>query len=331
MPVTVSLPPFLSVMNAVDWALVAIVLLGAWGGWRRGFVTGILHLLVLAIAVAAAFLGYGQAAAWLHLRMGRYAEWAVPVAFVLLFAIVYVVAEAVARSLIRATPRPVHLHVINRLLGLVPGAINGLIVATVAAVLLLTMPLFNRLTGLTRDSVLVTRLAEPAEWAESRLEPVFEAPIRRALQPLMVPVESRAFIDLPFKVSDPKDRPDLEAQMLDMLNAERAKRELRPLRPDPELTQVARAHSRDMFERGYFSHSTPDHHDPFDRMRQAHVRFLTAGENLALAPTLDAAEAALMNSSGHRANILRPQFGRVGIGVLDGGRHGLMVTQEFRN
>ena len=39
----------------------------------------------------------------------------------------------------------------------------------------------------------------------------------------------------------------------------------------------------------------------------------------------------LMNSPGHRRNILRPQFGRVGIGILDGGRHGIMVTQVFRN
>jgi uncharacterized protein YkwD len=38
-----------------------------------------------------------------------------------------------------------------------------------------------------------------------------------------------------------------------------------------------------------------------------------------------------MNSPGHRANILQPRFGRVGIGILDGGRRGLMVTQNFRN
>jgi len=43
------------------------------------------------------------------------------------------------------------------------------------------------------------------------------------------------------------------------------------------------------------------------------------------------AHAGLMNSPGHRANILRPQFGRVGIGIMDGGVHGLMVTQNFRN
>jgi uncharacterized protein YkwD len=38
-----------------------------------------------------------------------------------------------------------------------------------------------------------------------------------------------------------------------------------------------------------------------------------------------------MNSPGHKANILRPNYGRLGIGILDGGIHGLMISQEFRN
>jgi uncharacterized protein YkwD len=66
-------------------------------------------------------------------------------------------------------------------------------------------------------------------------------------------------------------------------------------------------------------------------MRDSGVRFLTAGENLALAPTIEVAHTGLMNSPGHRANILRREFGRVGIGVMDGGMRGLMVSQEFRN
>ena len=86
-----------------------------------------------------------------------------------------------------------------------------------------------------------------------------------------------------------------------------------------------------MFARGYFAHDTPEGLSPFDRMREANVRFTTAGENLALAPTIPVAHTGLMNSPGHRANILRREFGRVGIGVMDGGMRGLMVSQEFRN
>jgi uncharacterized protein YkwD len=100
---------------------------------------------------------------------------------------------------------------------------------------------------------------------------------------------------------------------------------------DPDLTEVARQHSTDMFRRGYFAHVTPENGTPFDRIREAKIRFLTAGENLALAPSMQIAHTGLMKSPGHRANILRPEFGRVGIGIMDGGIHGLMVTQNFRN
>nr|WP_317169283.1 CAP domain-containing protein [Mucilaginibacter humi] len=79
------------------------------------------------------------------------------------------------------------------------------------------------------------------------------------------------------------------------------------------------------------SHTTPEGLDPFDRMRNDGVRFLTAGENIAITQTLPMAHTGLMNSPGHRANILNPAFGRLGIGILDAGWYGLMITQAFRN
>jgi uncharacterized protein YkwD len=142
---------------------------------------------------------------------------------------------------------------------------------------------------------------------------------------------AHASMPLGFTVQNPQPRPDLEARMLQWVNAERKAKGLGALRADPELTKVARAHSRDMLARGYFAHMTPEGKDPFERMRQAKVKYLTAGENLAFAPTLAQAQEALMNSSEHRANILRPAFGRVGIGIMEGGHRGEMVTQVFRN
>jgi uncharacterized protein YkwD len=68
---------------------------------------------------------------------------------------------------------------------------------------------------------------------------------------------------------------------------------------------------------------------PFERMREGGVQFSAAGENLALAPTVQIAHDGLMNSPGHRANILNPRYRRVGIGVADGGMHGKMFTQNF--
>jgi len=61
------------------------------------------------------------------------------------------------------------------------------------------------------------------------------------------------------------------------------------------------------------------------------IHFLTAGENIALAQTISIAQYGFMHSVGHRANILNPAFGHIGIGILDGGMFGLMISQEFKN
>jgi uncharacterized protein YkwD len=100
---------------------------------------------------------------------------------------------------------------------------------------------------------------------------------------------------------------------------------------DKKLAEVATKHSYDMLQRGYFSHYTPEGKSPFDRMRRDRVRFIVAGENLALAQTLQSAHEGLMESPVHKANILHNSFERAGIGILDAGVHGIIVTQNFRN
>jgi uncharacterized protein YkwD len=66
-------------------------------------------------------------------------------------------------------------------------------------------------------------------------------------------------------------------------------------------------------------------------MSKASIDFSYAGENLALAPNVDLAMQGLMQSPGHKANILSTNFGQVGIGVIDGGIYGEMFCQEFTN
>jgi uncharacterized protein YkwD len=196
---------------------------------------------------------------------------------------------------------------------------------------MLSIPLNEGLSERVRSSGLANRLSIYTERLEKVLHPVFGDAIAQTLNLLTIQPESDERVTLPFTVPVSRPRPDVEAQMLRLVNEERVAAGLKPLAPDPELTEVARRHSSDMFARGYFAHDTPEGRDPFDRMRAADVRFLTAGENLALARSVQIAHTGLMNSPGHRANILRPGFGRVGIGIMDGGMRGLMVTQNFRN
>lgn len=120
-----------------------------------------------------------------------------------------------------------------------------------------------------------------------------------------------------------------EEEMLRLLNAERIKRGLNPLKVDMEITKAARLKSQDMIDNNYFSHHSPTYGNPFDMMRQFDIPYIYAGENLAGNSTIQGAHTSLMSSQGHRDNILHPNFTHIGIGVREGSTYGKMVTQLF--
>ncbi|MDW7651998.1 MAG: CAP domain-containing protein [Bacillota bacterium] len=120
-----------------------------------------------------------------------------------------------------------------------------------------------------------------------------------------------------------------EQQMLNLLNQERTSRGLHALQVDMDLVKLARLKSQDMIDLNYFAHQSPTYGSPFDMMRAAGVTYRTAGENLAGASTVERAHTGLMNSPGHRANILNPNYTHIGIGAVSGGRYGIMFTQLF--
>ncbi len=318
-------------LNWIDALLALILLLGLWSGHARGFVYATLDLLVLAVSLVAAFAFFRYPVDWLQAAAPALNVWIPPIAFVGTFLLVHLVLSFIERLLLNALPPRLHGHGLNRFLGLAPGAVNGLINATVVSVVLLVVPFLPTVNGWARESVIAQALSGPAQWLEAQFSPIIDPAVQRTLQALTVKPDSKASVPLRFKTTDAKVRTDLEARMLVLINQERAAAGLKPVRADPELAEVARAHSRDMLARGYFSHYSPEGQDLAERMRRGKVNYFAAGENLAYAPTLDGAHRGLMNSPGHKANILRPQFGRVGIGVLDAGDRGLMITQNFRN
>ncbi len=315
--------------NIVDLLLVLIVLLSVLNGYRRGFILGMLDLLGWILCLLAGLRFYQPVARWLVPPVST--TWAQPLAFVLIAIVTGLLVQLLGYALLRRLPEDVHRRPVNQLFGLVPGLATGLITAAIISALLLAIPFNATLHERASESRIVNRLAVYSAQLEAVLHPVFGDAIARTLNLLTIQPESTERVELPFKVATPRPRPDLEAKMLQLVNQERVAAGLKPLAADPELTEVARKHSTDMLARGYFAHATPEGRDPFDRIREANVTFLAAGENLALAPTVEVAHTGLMNSPGHRANILRPQFGRVGIGIMDGGIRGLMATQNFRN
>lgn len=120
-----------------------------------------------------------------------------------------------------------------------------------------------------------------------------------------------------------------ERQIVDAVNAERARAGLRPLQVDMRLVATARQKSQDMITNRYFAHQSPVLGSPFDQMRRAGISFRIAGENIAGNNSAASAMQAWMGSPGHRANILNPSFTHIGVGTVTGGPYGKMHTQHF--
>ncbi len=315
-------------MNGIDFFLLVIVLLAMWQGWQTGFAAGLARLLVWVGSLGAAYLLYPPVSNWLLAAWPSVGTWTPLVSFLILFFIFRILLDAGFHYLLREMPG--HQHVVNRALGIFPGAVQGIITAMLLAAILLTLPFQNPFSDSARNSRLAQNAGKLVARTGDLLEPLIPAGTT-GLAKKVGTGDSKDFIKLPYTLTNVEVRAELEEKMLELVNGERTSRGLKPLKADPELAEVARAHSRDMFARGYFAHINPDGKNPFDRIKAGKVRFLTAGENLALGRSLKQCHEGLMQSPGHRANILRPQFGRLGIGILDGGIYGLMITQNFRN
>ena len=306
----------------VDVLLGALLLVGAWSGWRHGMMAAALEVGAVASAAIIAWVTFGYPASWLSNQWPWLDVWLGALSFTAVFIFALLSLVSFGYWILRHLPKRAHRFWHNRAGGTLFGIANGVLQATVATALIGTP---------AAESHIGQWLAALAEPVALRLGPVFDPALRSARHLVTVPDREGASIALDYRVAAPRVRHDLEARMLDLLNGERESQGLKPLRVDPELAAVARGHCRDMFARGYFSHYAPDGASMTERLQRNDVRYRIAGENLALARSLTTAHQGLMKSPGHRANILRPQFGRVGIGVLDGGLHGLMVTQNFRD
>lgn len=319
-------------MNLIDVLLLLIVALAMWAGWAKGFLLGITDLVIWLGSLLIGFIFYQNVAEGLHKLIPVLGVWLFPIGFLLTVILSRIIFSLIFNQFIRRTDPEAHQSATNRALGVIPGLITGSVYAAIVAALLLSVPMWNGLAKEARESKIANQLGVQVAWLDEKFSPIFGEAAKETVNRLTVkPSESDETVDLHYTVKDPTVRPDLEAQMLQLVNQERTKRGLQPVAADPQLSAVARAHSTDMFARGYFSHYTPEKADPFDRMKKANVKFLAAGENLALGRTLKICHEGLMNSPGHRANILNPSFGRLGIGIMDGGIYGLMISQEFRN
>jgi uncharacterized protein YkwD len=134
---------------------------------------------------------------------------------------------------------------------------------------------------------------------------------------------------------------EMERLMYELVNRDRADPANTPetngqalaLRWNDQLAAVARAHSLDMLNQGYFAHEDPQGRNVAGRVEAAGIAWQALGENIAIAASVERAQGAFMNeprfAKNHRANILSTTYTDVGIGIVQGPDGRVYVTQDF--
>lgn len=118
--------------------------------------------------------------------------------------------------------------------------------------------------------------------------------------------------------------------VLKLVNQERAKVGLQPLKLTQKLTNIAYTKAKDMADKNYFSHQSPTYGSPFDMLKQFGVSYSYAGENIAAGQkSAEEVMNSWMNSSGHKANILNKNYTQIGVGFYRGGQYGTEWVQLF--
>ena len=318
-------------VNYVDLIIILIVIFFAWLGYLRGFIRDTLDLVVMILALVVSAFTYPALGQLLKHAFSLPQSFANAGAFFLIWFAIEFVYYIFNIFWFNFIPEEIREASWNSWAGLVPGAIRGIILVWLVLNIFFILPFANTYKNTVSSSLLGAVLVKSNGTVGGYIDKTFGSTLQDTINFLTVKPDSIETIQLGYTVANPDLEPQKAQDMLILINQERVKDGKEVLVFDAKLAEVAEAHGRDMFARGYFSHNTPEGLSPFDRMNAAGIKYLAAGENLALAPDLKSAHNGLMNSPGHRANILSADFNRVGIAVLDGGSHGKIFVQEFTN
>lgn len=319
--------------NWLDWVILGVVGYYALLGWEAGFFPLITSFVSFIAAVWAAISWQSSVAGFLTEKFGIVNTWSIVLSYILIAFVVQEVVAEVLHAFMSRIPKGVRESKYTEWLGALVSALNGFIIIAFLLLVILALPLRGTVKADIRVSQIGGFLTRSIEKYGGPIQSAIEDVRQGARKFFTIEPTSKERITLDVAPKPTDFRVDVAAEnkMLNLVNAERAKVGSPALSMDTKIVVVARAHSRDMFERRYFSHYSPEGKDAGDRMEEGGVSFTLAGENLAYAPDVETAHQGLMESEGHRRNILDPQFKRIGIGIIATDSWGIMITQNFVN
>lgn len=318
-------------MNWVDLTIIALLIFFIYESIGRNFLGEVLDSVSFIIAFFASMRFYNELAQFFINSFHLPNSLAKIFGFLGVWFFVETIFFGIIHFLVFKSIQNIHFPKELNKLSFIPALFRGLVFVSIILILLGTFPIQPKIKKEILDSKIGAFVLNHTQRLEGPLKNVFGGITEDTFSFLTIKPKSDETVDLGFKTTEYSPNSAMENQLISLVNEERKKNGLNTLTIDNKLTQIGRGHSADMFKRGYFAHNSPEGKSVADRANDAGYVYLVIGENLAYAPTVELAHKGLMNSPGHRANILSPEFNKIGIGIMDGGVYGLMVTQVFSN
>jgi uncharacterized protein YkwD len=318
-------------MNWVDLVIIILLLFFIYESIGRNLLSEVLDAASFLVAFFASLRFYNEIAQFFISNFQLPNSLSKIFGFIIIWFLVEAVFFGLIHLLIFKSLRFFHYPKFLNYLSPIPALFRGLVFISIILVLLGTFPIQPKIKKDIHDSRLGSAVLDQTYKLEGPLKEVFGGITEDTFTFLTIKPRSDQSVNLGFKTTEFSPNPSFESQLVDLVNKERTSRNLNALTVDNVLIKTARSHSADMFTRGYFAHNSPEGKNVSDRAIENNYNFLVIGENLAYAPSVALAHKGLMESEGHRANILSPDYNKIGIGIMDGGVYGLMVTQVFSN
>jgi uncharacterized protein YkwD len=323
-------------LNWIDIFVLAILFFYAIEGFALGVLVATIDFLSFALSFLAGITFYGHIASLLVKLLPISHGFANAIGFFVVAVAVEILANVILKILISHVsffhffiPSVGPVKIVSKFLGIVPGLFSGILLSSFILSLIIALPFSLFLKQSILNAKIGTVLVANTQGFSKDWNNIFGGAVNDTLSFLTIEPQSNERINLNFKTNKISIDKNAQTAMLQLVNNERTSRGIVALSSSDALTAVGIAHCEDMFNNGYFSHYSPNGLSPFDRMAEDNITFNFAGENLALAPSVDLAMKGLMQSMGHKENILSKDFHKIGISVVDGGIYGEMFCQEF--
>lgn len=317
--------------NWIDLIIIVVVLYFAIESWGRGLWLIITDFVSFFGSLILSLKTYKAASGLLRNNFSLNGSLSDALGYLIMALLFEVVLSYGVMFLLSKLPKKIWDNKWNKFLGLALGTAEGLVFLAFVLTLVIALPVAPNIKNDISNSKIGGYIIKKTSGIEKNINDIFGGVVNDTLTYKAIEPGSKSTVNLNIESKTLVVDEPAESEMFKLTNEERTKRGIAALTWEPGYVAIARAYATNMWQRSYFSHYSPEGEDVGDRLKKAGIPYSIAGENLALAPTVAIAQNGLMNSPGHRANILEPRFKKVGIGVVANGFYGLMIVEIFTN